>query len=142
MKAVFDTVILVRSLLDPYGWSGTIVFDRSGAYEAIVAPDIVAEYLEVLRRPALVRKFRAAGTRDLGAVLQFIAKASAVQPLAMVRVCRDPADDKFLAAALAGSARFIVSEDKDLLDLGSYEGIQIVSAGAFLRVLEHESSVD
>jgi predicted nucleic acid-binding protein len=51
-------------------------------------------------------------------------------------VCRDPEDDKFLAAARVGSARFIVTEDMDLLDLGSYEGIQILRAEAFLLVLE------
>lgn len=40
-----------------------------------------------------------------------------------------------LAAALAGQVDFIVSEDKDLLDLGAYEGIRIVNAATFLALL-------
>lgn len=136
MRAVLDTVILIRSLLDPYGWSGTIVFDRVDAYEAIVSREIAAEYIAVLSRPILVRKFRAARNRDLNAELSFIDRATAVEPIEAIRVCRDPADDKFLAAAIAGSAQFIVSEDRDLLDLGSYEDIQIVTAGDFLRMLD------
>jgi predicted nucleic acid-binding protein len=55
-------------------------------------------------------------------------------------VCRDPEDDKFLAAAQAGDARFIVSEDLDLLDLGSYGKTKIISAEAFLRILDAAES--
>jgi uncharacterized protein len=69
-------------------------------------------------------------------MLELIATAVVVQPAAVPAVCRDPEDDKFLAAARAGSARFIVTEDRALLDLGRYEGIQIVRAEAFLLVLE------
>ena len=61
--------------------------------------------------------------------------AKLVVPSQIPAVCRDPGDDKFLAAALAGNAGFIVSEDKDLLDLGSYEGIEICTVEAFLRHL-------
>ena len=52
-----------------------------------------------------------------------------------LEVCRDPADDKFLAAAIAGGAQYIVSEDKDRLDLGNYAGSYIVTTEAFLRAL-------
>ncbi len=128
MRAVIDTVILIRSLLDPFGWSGAIVFDRADAYAAIVSLEIVAEYLEVLSRPRLARKFRPAETRDLDVVLQFISRATVVQPSEAVRICRDPEDDKFLAAARTGDARYIVSEDLDLLDLRSCKGIGILSA--------------
>ncbi len=140
MRVVFDTVVLVRSLLDPYSWSGRLIFDRSDAYTWVVSPGIVAEYLEVIRRPRLVRKYRTVETRDLQTILIRIATATLVHPTHTPAVCRDHEDDKFLAAALAGNARFIVSEDKDLLDLGSYEGIQIVTAGAFLRVLETDEN--
>ncbi len=52
------------------------------------------------------------------------------------KVCRDPADDNFLAAAVVADVRFIISEDLDLLDLGVYEDIQIATAESFLRTLE------
>jgi putative PIN family toxin of toxin-antitoxin system len=48
-------------------------------------------------------------------------------------VCRDPADDKFLSCAAAAGAECLVSGDKDLLNLGSFRNIPIVSAAAFLR---------
>jgi uncharacterized protein len=136
MRGVFDTVILVRGLINPYSLCGRLLFDHSASYELIVSSAIVAEYLRVVNRPELVRKYHEVETRDLHAILEIIAKATVVQPADTPAVCRDPEDDKFLAAAKAGNARFIITEDLDLLDLASYEGIQIVRTEAFLLVLE------
>jgi predicted nucleic acid-binding protein len=47
------------------------------------------------------------------------------------RVCRDPDDDVVLATALAGGCRCIVTGDRDLLVLGEYQGIVIVSPRDF-----------
>ncbi len=47
-------------------------------------------------------------------------------------VCRDPADDMVLSAALEGRADCLVTGDSDLLTLGQYEGIAIVTPRAFL----------
>jgi uncharacterized protein len=129
-------MVLVRGLINPGSPWGRLLFEQASGYTWIVSPQIVDEYLEVLRRPRLVRKYRDVETRNLAAMLDLIATAIVVQPTAIPAVCRDPEDDKFLAAATAGSARFIVSEDMDLLDLSSYEGIQIVRAEAFLRMLD------
>jgi putative PIN family toxin of toxin-antitoxin system len=136
MKVVFDTVILVRGLINPYSLCGRLVFDHPGLYELIVSSAVVAEYLSVVNRPELVRKYQSVETRNLPAILDIVAKATVVQAMDIPAVCRDPEDDKFLAAAQAGGARFIVSEDLDLLDLGSYGKTAIISAEAFLRILD------
>jgi putative PIN family toxin of toxin-antitoxin system len=140
MRVVLDTVVLVRSLLDPSSWWGRLVFDYGRVCEFIVTPSIVTEYLQVLNRPRLVQKYRSVDGRDLQRVLEIVAKATVVQPLDTPRVCRDPTDDKFLAAAKTSGARYIVTEDADLLDLSIYEEIAIVSAGAFVRLLENGPS--
>ena len=47
-------------------------------------------------------------------------------------ICRDPKDDMVLECAARSHADVIVSGDKDLLAVGEYEGIRIVTPRAFL----------
>ena len=139
MRVVLDTVILVRGLINPRSTCGRLVFDYADAYLTIVSPPIVAEYLAVLWRPELLRKYRGGAGGDPPAILDVIARAATVEPVETPAVCRDPEDDTFLAAAKPSGARWIVSEDADLLDIGTYEETAIVSAAAFLRILESPS---
>lgn len=136
MNVVLDTVVLLRALIKPYGWSGRIIFDHFADYDLVVSPAIVAEYLEVIRRPELVRKYQSVATRDLHAIIRVIERATVVVPTSTPAVSRDPADDMFLAAAKAGNAEVIVTADNDLLDLGTYEQIAILTAEAFLLRLD------
>ena len=48
----------------------------------------------------------------------------------------DPDDNKFIECAADGHCEYIVSQDGDLLRLGSYADIRIVKIGQFLRLLE------
>ena len=48
---------------------------------------------------------------------------------------RDPKDDMIIACAVAASADYIISRDKDLLDLGRYQDIQIVTPEDFMPTL-------
>ena len=59
-----------------------------------------------------------------------------VEPVSFAEaVCDDPDDDKFLEAALAANADYVVSGDAALLSLKNYHRIQIVRPALFLRLL-------
>ena len=45
---------------------------------------------------------------------------------------RDAKDDIFLACALSAGAKFIVSNDRDLLDLGKPFGVEIIDPARFI----------
>jgi len=47
----------------------------------------------------------------------------------------DPSDDKFLEAALAGQALYVVSGDNHLLVLKDFRGIKIITAHEFIEKL-------
>jgi uncharacterized protein len=136
VRVVFDTVVFVRSLINPRGFAGRLVFDHASRYELVLSRPIVVEILEVLHRPELTRKFKRLGRLDLAEVLSLIDQAELVEVPDVPAVSRDPKDDKFLATAKAGRASYVVSADKDLLDLGEYEGIKIVDLATFLAMLE------
>jgi predicted nucleic acid-binding protein len=59
-----------------------------------------------------------------------------VMPQQEPQVSRDTKDNKFLAAAEAANADFLVSEDGDLLDLVAHRGTRIIPAHEFLQILK------
>jgi len=138
MRVVFDTVVFVRSLLNPYSQAGRLVFAHADDYALVLSEPLVREILEVLQRPEITRKIRTVAEMDMGRLLDLFSQAELVEPAAIPAVCRDPNDDKFLATALAGGVDFLVSADKDLLDLEAYQGITIVDVATFLGILEEE----
>jgi predicted nucleic acid-binding protein len=50
---------------------------------------------------------------------------------------RDPNDDVILACAVAAEASHVATRDHNLLSLGAYENIAMVTPEAFLRLLRH-----
>ncbi len=48
-----------------------------------------------------------------------------------IKTCRDPDDDKFIECAVDAGALYIVSGDNDLLDIGQYNDIMIITAKEF-----------
>jgi putative PIN family toxin of toxin-antitoxin system len=51
-------------------------------------------------------------------------------------VCRDPNDDCILECAVKADAQLIIAGDKDLLALGAYRGIRIVTARQYLDEID------
>jgi uncharacterized protein len=140
VRVVFDTVIFVRCLLNPHSLWGELIFRHAGEYTLVISEPVVREILEVLHRPELTRKFRTVENMDTARVLDILAEAQAVEVTNIEPVSRDPKDDKFIAAAQAAGAAYLVSEDRDLLDFGEHAGIPIIDGMTFLRILEASDS--
>jgi len=137
-KVVFDTVVFVRGLINPHSICGRLVFEHADRYRLVLSQPIIVEILEVLRRPELTRKFKTLDGLDMSAVLAVLAEAEVVNVSDIPAIGRDPKDDKFLVTTAVPGAAYLVSEDKDLLDISEYEGVQIVRAATFIAVLEEK----
>jgi uncharacterized protein len=60
--------------------------------------------------------------------------AKTVVPTVILHVVeRDPDDDRVLECAVTAKAELIVTGDSDLLDLGEYEGIEVIQVAEFLN---------
>ena len=136
MKVVFDTVVFVRSLINPHSRWGQAVFRYADSYRLFLSRPVLAEILDVLKRPELTRKFRGLAGMDVARVIDILGQAQVVEVAATPRASRDPKDDKVLATAREAGAAYLVSEDEDLLVLEEYEGVKIVDATTFLCILE------
>jgi predicted nucleic acid-binding protein len=51
-------------------------------------------------------------------------------------VSDDESDNRYLECAETGVAQYIVTGDKHLLELGSYQGVLIVTPAMFVALLE------
>jgi putative PIN family toxin of toxin-antitoxin system len=135
MRVVVDTVVFVRALINPKGRWGRLLFELCDRYDIILSPQIVEEILTVLYRSELRKKVPQIDEIAIGRVLALFERADVVEQTEQLRVCRDPKDDKFFECAKAGAAGYIISEDRDILDVGEYDGIQTVSAARFMELL-------
>jgi putative PIN family toxin of toxin-antitoxin system len=139
IRAVLDTNIFLRGLINPHSRCGRLLSDLAPSYTLLISPAIVREILEVLHRPKIRARFPHIAEVDVARVIALFATGEVFEPTEVPAVSRDVKDDIFLACACQGGADYLVSEDKDLLCLQEYEGTRIVSSREFIEILEkHE----
>lgn len=99
----------------------------------LLSQEVEDEYREVIYRPKFDR-YLSLERRQRILDLVVVAADRIEQP-AVVRECRDPKDDKYLALALAGKAEVIVSSDvHHLLSMHPWRGIPILSPADYLAL--------
>ena len=128
MRVVLDTNVLVAALVFP-GGQGDAALRRvvEGRDQLVLSRAILGELLEVLGR-----KF-ARDAEDLAHVAVFVSDlATVVAPRRRLRVVRDDPDNRILECAQAGKAQAIVTGDKGLLALKSFEGIPVMTLASYL----------
>lgn len=57
-----------------------------------------------------------------------------VFPQEKIDICRDPKDNKFLEAATASAANFLISGDRDLITLKRIKETHIITPAQFLKL--------
>lgn len=137
LRAVLDANVFVSALLRPEGPPGRVVerFVRDAAFELVISPAIAAEVTRALAYPKLRRFLRSGIDPILWFEDVLVLARMVVGELAIDGLCSDPDDDKYIAAAIEGRARFVVTGDHALLALGDYQAIQIVSVRDFLDAI-------
>lgn len=132
MRVVLDTNVLIAAFVSR-GRCAQLLEHCAEAHEMVTSAGLLDEYVE-----KLVRKFKLTPDLAGGNTALLRSMMEVVEPLPLsIPVCRDPDDDLVLATAVAGSCDCIVTGDKDLLVLGSYGAVDIISPGDFA---EYEAS--
>ena len=138
MRFVVDTNLLVSGVISAGLPRRLVDAAKAGEFELCTSEVLLAELLDVLTRGKFAARLAQAGLTPAGIVGDLRRMAVVVSPASVPRVVpADPDDAHVLAAALAGAADLIASGDKrDLLPLGSYRGIPIVTAREAVERLE------
>lgn len=138
IRAVLDTNVVVSGIIKGNGPSGRILASLfQGRFVAVTAAELLDEAARALAYPRIRQKYRI-GIKEAEEVVASLALLSDRIELSGVtwRASRDPEDDSFLACAVQGQADVVVTGDKDLLTLGTFQGIRILTAQAFLKLLK------
>jgi uncharacterized protein len=138
IRAVLDGNVFASALINAGGPPGKLIrlwVDR--AFEVVLSGNIVAEVERVVRYAKVRRYIRLTDEQiDLGLVAVQVL-AIPVSPSAVPRVVPDDlSDDVYFAAALEGRATHIVSGDAHLVDVGTYQSVEVVKPGEFLALVD------
>ena len=133
MQLVVDTNIIFSGIFFR-GLPGKILESvLTGIHQIILSEEIVSEYRQVIIRYSKKKK-----VSDFSAPLEkidiLIAESLLIDARDVITPpCADPDDVKFLQAAMAAKAKYLVSGDKHLLDVGEYPGGLVLKAQEFCR---------
>ena len=130
MRIVIDTNFLVsvfirngicRRLLEHFSQSHTITI-------------VISEFILNEFRRTLTGKFGYDREEIENAIRTLMPELEIVEPATFeTQICRDPDDDAILGTAVAGNAGCIVTGDNDLLVIGRFQGVDIISPSEFAR---------
>ena len=134
MRVVADTNTVVSAFL--WGGPPKAVLDaaREGRISLHTTPALLAELEDVLSRPKFAARIAQVGSAVADMLTEYRALVAVELPAPIPPTVRDPDDDAVLAAALAAKARLIVTRDRDLRTLGTFQGIPILPAA---QALDH-----
>jgi putative PIN family toxin of toxin-antitoxin system len=131
-RIVFDTNVAISAMLLPRSIPRQAFDAAAGRGQLLVSEETIAELEEVLRRPKFDKYVREEKRLEFLAAL--VRDAEVIEVTDVVRECRDPKDDKFLALAVSGKASHVISGDADLLALHPFREIAIVTPQGFLAL--------
>lgn len=137
IKACLDTNVFVSGTISSSGAPFEILQAwRNREFILFASDEIIAEVSKVLNYPKIKKAFSLTDEKIEKSLL-LLSKYSQRTPgeLKIDVVTEDPSDNMFLACAVEGKADFIISGDNHLLQIGTYQRIQIITPRKFIKQL-------
>ncbi len=134
MKVVFDTNIYISAFVIPGGNAEKAYLKAiEGDFELYTSLAILAELANKLDEKFGWEKNK---IEQLIKSISNLAIVLKTQP--PLHIVSDEPDNRILECALKANAKYIVTGDKHLLNLKSYESIEIIKLSTFIAIL-HQS---
>lgn len=150
-RVVFDCNVLLQAAARERGIAAKCLnLAESGLIRLYVSREVLAEAEDVLNRPEVRAHFHELSDEIVGAFLKRLEKISILVRLVPKKFSypRDEDDEPYINLAVAAGADFIVSRDKDLLDLMTghadeckefrqrFRSLSVIEPWEFLRRIE------
>ena len=131
LKIILDTNILISFLI-------TKVYDKlddkivSGKIILLFSKELLQEFISVIQRPKFQRFF---SIEDVEILINFfLDNGLLIEIVSDLDLCRDKKDNFLLNLAADGKADFLITGDKDLLELDPVGDTRIITISEFLGI--------
>lgn len=135
MKIVLDTNVLMNGVQDEFSVGHRLIQAvLEGKIQAAISHRIKRENELITRRELHDQEY-------IDLLEEFYQKAEWIRPFRQLHAVKDDhEDDKFVDAAVAAGADYIVSSDAHLLDLVEVEGVKIISPKECWNIVSGEDN--
>lgn len=103
----------------------------TGKIKVIFSLELIEEFLSVAHRPKFKKHFTKNDIEQLVDIFEVYGEIAEVT--SKVELCRDPKDNFVLSLAKDSKANYLVTGDKDLLDLKTIVGTKIITMTDYLK---------
>jgi putative PIN family toxin of toxin-antitoxin system len=151
---VFDCVVFLQGLIKESGPAVTCLeYFEQGRFSLASSPEVLSELHDVLSRSSLRQRFPLLTEEKADRVIEsLLLKGKLFRNVPKrFEVPRDPADEPYINLAIEAGAQFLVTRDRDLLDLmrwdtkegryfqSRFRELKILDPVAFLKEIEAAS---
>jgi uncharacterized protein len=139
IRAVLDTNVLASGFVEfakaERAPARLLRLWRDQRFALVMSAEILTELLNTFADPYFRRQLT---TQQIHAAQLLLQKEAIWQPFTarISGAATHPEDDQILAAAVSAQAEYLVTGDKKLQQLGTYQGVRLISPRAFLDLLE------
>ncbi len=150
-RVVFDCNVLLQAVARERSVAAKCLdVAESGLIQLFVSREVLAEVEDVLNRPEIRAHFPDLSDEIVGAFLKRLQKLAVLVRLVPKEFSylRDEDDEPYINLAVAAGANFIISRDRDLLDLMTgytseckefrqrFRSLKVIEPIGFLKLLE------
>ena len=141
LRCVIDTNVIVSGIIIPQGYPYQILkMWENEKFVFVTSPEIIEEVIRVLQYPKIKKNYKLSDLDIQNVEISLGLDTMLVSgKLKVDKIKEDPEDNKFLSCALEGNAYYIVTGDRHLLKLKSYQGIQIITPKKF--IIEYQRNI-
>ena len=132
-----------RVIIDTNLWISFLISRRFEKLDFLFSSDkicllfsnrLFSEFISIARSEKFRKYFSESDIDDISIRMKKVAKL--VQTTSVITRCRDPKDDFLLELAVDGKANYLITGDKDLLELKTMYKTNIVKIEDFFREIE------
>ena len=134
LKLIIDTNLWVSfiisnklNVLDPLLFAGNT--------RLLFSTELITEIQETITKPKLKKYFKTNTLEEM--FYAFEPFIDLVEVEGIITICRDPKDNFLLALAKDGKADYLLTGDKDLLELKKFGKVKIQTIGTFINEMKN-----